>query len=338
MKLFRISAIALAMALLCVACARPAPSPSPTVTTPPARLSAQSSPTPGSDGGELAMPDKFTKGEEPQLKVYVADEGAVRDMSIEQYLQGVLAGEMKNDWPMEALKAQAIIARTYTMKFIKEKGGSKYDGADVSTDITEAQAYDAEGINDRIKQAIEETRGEVIGHNGDFIYAWFHAHSGGITAMAKEGLGYEKDEPPYIKSVESADSEQAPQEAASWSETFPKSEILRACADLGLGLEGINTVELGAKGPSGRVQTLIVNGGEEVPAPAFRIALDSLKMRSTLLTGIEVQGDSVVISGRGYGHGVGMPQWGAYAMAEEGKKAEDIVTHYFKDVSISKMW
>ena len=338
MQFYKIAVTALIMALPLAACTR---APAPAVTTPPQRLAAQTTPRPSSpadSGAAPTLPGRFTKGTEPRLKVYVVDTGAVENMPIEVYLQGVLAGEMKNDWPMEALKAQAIIARTYTMKFIQEKGGSKYGGADVSTDITEAQAYDAEGVNDRIKQAIEETRGEVIGYGGDFIYAWFHAHSGGITAMAKEGLGYEKAEPPYIKSVQSADSPKAPAEAASWSESFPKAEILRACADLGLNISSITSAAIGSKGPSGRAEYIVFNGGVKAPAPAFRIALDSLRMRSTLLTGIAVEGDNVVISGKGYGHGVGMSQWGAYTMADGGKKAEDIIAYYFKDIGVYKLW
>lgn len=70
-----------------------------------------------------------------------------------------------------------------------------YDGADISTDIKEAQAYDAAGVNARIREAVKETRGEVLNAGGELPYAWFHAHSGGLTARAKEGLDYEKAEP-----------------------------------------------------------------------------------------------------------------------------------------------
>lgn len=79
-------------------------------------------------------------------------------------------------------------------------------------------------------------------------------------------------------------------------------------------------------------------GNETVQAAGFRVALDSTKMKSTLLTSLTVSGDQVTMKGKGYGHGVGMSQWGAYQMAKEGKSAEDIINHYFKGVEIVKLW
>ena len=115
-------------------------------------------------------------------------------------LPAVLAGEMAGDWPLEALKAQAILARTFVLQFVSQKE-SMYDGADISTDIKEAQAYDAAGVNARIREAVKETRGEVRNAGGELPYAWVHAHSGGLTARAKEGLDYEKAEPSYTQCV-----------------------------------------------------------------------------------------------------------------------------------------
>ena len=97
---------------------------------------------------------------------------------------------MAGDWPLEALKAQAILARTFVLQFVSEKK-SRDEGADISTDIEEAQAYDAAGVNERIKSAVEKTRGLVLNAGGELPYAWFQAHSGGLTARAKEGLDYE---------------------------------------------------------------------------------------------------------------------------------------------------
>ncbi|MDR1262319.1 MAG: SpoIID/LytB domain-containing protein, partial [Oscillospiraceae bacterium] len=134
-------------------------------------------------GEKPPMPTRITEfdDEEPVISVYVKESESVEKTPIEDYIAGVLAGEMRNDWPMEALKAQAILARTFALRFMTEKE-SKYEGADVSTDIEEAQAYDKSGVNERIQQAIDETRGMVLVSGGEFPYAWFHAHSGGKTA------------------------------------------------------------------------------------------------------------------------------------------------------------
>lgn len=285
------------------------------------------------------LPEKLNVGEDgmPILRVYITDEEQTREMNLESYIRGVLAGEMKNDWPLEALKAQAILARTFVLKFCTEKE-SKYDGADISTDIEEAQAYDATGINDRIEQAVRETRGQVLSYRGELPYAWFHAHSGGVTERAVEGLHYEGEEPGYTKVTQGRDSASAPDNAREWTASFSEQEFLKAAQEAGgKDIKALESVEIGKKGESGRAVTLRING-ESISAPELRLRLGSSQMRSTLLTDIDIADHQVQLSGKGYGHGVGMPQWGAYALAEEGRSAEEIVTYYFKDVTVETLW
>lgn len=295
--------------------------------------------TPPPDLVKLKIPESISRGEgkEPVLKVYVKETGEIKELPFEQYVAGVVAGEMKNDWPEEALAAQAILARTFVMEFITEKGGSKYKGAHVSTDIEEAQAWNQEAVNDRVKRAVERTKGEVATYNDKYVKAWFHAHAGGTTASAKEGLAFKEEEPPYIKIVKSPDSPDAPPEDSTWAATFSKAEILTALKQAGGQADDFSSAKIAEKGPSGRAVTLSF-GNTSVSAPEFRLAIGSTKMKSTFLTDLRVEGDKVVIKGKGYGHGVGMSQWGAYALAKQGKKAEDIVKYYFKNIEIAKIW
>ncbi len=272
----------------------------------------------------------------PMLKVYVKDDEKIEEMSVEDYLPAVLAGEMAGDWPLEALKAQAILARTFVMQFVTQKT-SRYAGADISTDIEEAQAYDASGVNARIREAVRATRGQVLNAGGEFPYAWFHAHSGGLTARAKEGLDYEKDEPGYTQCVRGMEDDDAPEEAAHWSARFTPEEVLAAAKDVGVLLSELTSVAVGQRGESGRATTLLLSG-KEVSAPALRIAIGSTRMRSCLLESLRMEDGEVVMEGKGYGHGVGMSQWGAYAMARRGSTAEEIVTHYFRGVSLDQAW
>jgi len=245
---------------------------------------------------------------------------------------------MKNDWPMEALKAQAILARTFVLKFCTEKE-SKYTGADISTDIEEAQAYDATGVNERIEQAVKETRGMILSYNNkELPYAWFHAHSGGMTARAEEGLNYKGGDAGYTQVTEGKESDQAPEEARQWEAEFTGEEMLQALKGMGIKeINEIESIEIGETRESGRATTLLING-QSVNAPDLRIALGSSKMRSTLLTGLKMQDGNIHMEGKGYGHGVGMPQWGAYGMAESGKTAEEIVSYYFREVKVEKIW
>ncbi len=297
--------------------------------------SAQKSETPK----KPPLPDKLKTDRNgvPILRVYQVDEEQTEEMDLETYLLGVLAGEMKNDWPLEALKAQAILARTFVLKFCTEKE-SKYQGADISTDIEEAQAYDATGGNERIERAVRETKGMVLSYHGELPYAWFHAHSGGVTERAVEGLHFDGEEPGYTKTVQGRESSLAPDDAKEWTAFFTEEEFLAAVKKAGWqGSGSLESLEIGRKGESGRAVTLRVNG-ENVSAPEICLALDAGKMRSTLLTELKKENGGVTISGKGYGHGVGMPQWGAYGMAEEGKTAEEIVRAYFRDVTVETLW
>jgi stage II sporulation protein D len=285
------------------------------------------------------IPEAISRGEgkEPVLKVYDVKSKEIKELPIEQYLEGVVAGEMKNDWPDAALEAQAMIARTFVLKFIQDKKGSKYEGAHVSTDIEEAQAWNAEAVNDKVKTAINKTRGMVMVYEGEYPNAWFHAHAGGITASAKEGLNYDEEEPPYIQVKKSPDSPKAPKEDREWTARFSKAELLDALKKAGKEPDAIRQIKIGKKGPSGRAVTLLVND-VEVSTPELRIALGSTEMKSTLLSDLGVEGDTIWMKGKGYGHGVGMSQWGAYGMAEEGKSAVDIIKYYFKDIRLVRLW
>ena len=257
-------------------------------------------------------------------------------MDLEEYVDGVVAGEMKNDWPIEALKAQSILARTFVLKFCDSKK-SRYDGADISTDVSEAQAYAPENINDRIRQAVDETRGIVMVSDGEYPQAWFFAHSGGKTELPSVALDYSQGDPEYLQVTESPDSDKAPDSVKEWTATFTKDEVRKACADSGLKVDTVNTVEIGERGESGRAKTLKINGSE-VSAPSFRINIGANRLKSTLIREISISGDEVSFSGSGFGHGVGMSQWGAYGLAEEGKSAEQIVEYYFNDIGLTKMW
>lgn len=330
----------LALALTGCACSTspggrsPAPSPSlrAAASAAPAPTAA-SSPQPAAD---YALPEQLTIGDNrvPLVEVYLAEEEVVETMDFESYLAGVLAGEMHNDWPLEALKAQAIIARTFALRFI-EDGGSRYAGAQLSTDIGEAQAYDMNQVNDRIRQAVEETRGLVILCEGEPIQAWFHAHAGGVTALAQEGLGYDEAEPPYTRSVQVRESPSAPEDVRAWTATFPLARVQSALDALGGG--DAAALAIGERGPSGRVTTLTA-GETTVRAVDFRREIGSTEMKSTLLTDLSVGEEGVTISGSGYGHGVGMSQWGAYEMASDGKTAQEIIEAFYQNIEIVRVY
>lgn len=274
---------------------------------------------------------------EPDITVYMHETGEKKTMKMEDYIAGVVAGEMKNDWPVEALAAQAILARTFTVEAIETKGGVPARGTQASTDIKEFQAYDAKAINDNVRKAVDMTRGLIITYQGRPIHAWFHSSAGGVTALAKEGLNFKEAEPAYTESVPSPD-DLAPADIQHWQTTFTKSELMAALKKMGTPVSAISSVEIGQKGPSGRTTTVTINKTLAVSGPDLRVALDSTKLKSMLLDNITMDGDTVTFSGKGYGHGVGVSQWGARKMAESGKTAGEIINYYFKNVALEKRW
>jgi stage II sporulation protein D len=291
--------------------------------------SPQQKPAPG--------PQASLQGAEPQITVFMHETGEKRTMKMEDYVAGVVAGEMKSDWPVEALAAQAILARTFTVNAIETKGGVPARGTQASTDIKEFQAFNDKAVNDNVRKAVEMTRGMIAVYQSKPIDTWFHASAGGITATAKEGLNYQQAEPPYVQSVQSPD-DLAPADVKNWTSSFTKQEVMAALSKMGHPVDSITSVEIGEKGPSGRTMTLVFNKNVSVSGPDFRVNLDSTKLKSMLLDKIDVTGDSVAFTGKGYGHGVGMSQWGANKFAKDGKKPEEIVGYYFKDVTIEKRW
>lgn len=268
----------------------------------------------------------------PLLAVHIVDENAVVHMDIETYVAGVVAGEMPNTWPMEALKAQAILARTFVLKFVTEKE-SRYPGADISTDITEAQAYNAAAINERILHATQETAGVILlTDEGALPYTWFHSHSGGMTETAVNGIDWQSEEPTYIISTTGREADLAP-----WEVAFTLEEFIAACRKTGANVTSCDAIKISERGQSGRAVTLLVNG-TPVNAARLRISLGSTKMHSTLLTSLSIRNGNVHMTGRGYGHGVGMSQWGAHELAQQGWTAEQILFHYYRNLQLVRAW
>ena len=298
------------------------------------------SPEPLGEAEKPPLPEALRQeeGQEPVLRVYVHETGAVEEMSFEDYIAGVVAAEMNPDWHEEALAAQAIIARSFTLQKIAENGGVPDRGAHASTNIEEFQAYDAGRVNDRVRDAVEKTRGQVAVYNGDYIRGWFHAFAGPRTALAEEGLEFEGGNPPYIQIVDSPGQDLVPETEGNWSASFSSARVREAVSGIAGADPGpISRIEISEKGPSGRATRINING-VDVSAPALRLALGSTEMRSTFLQELSVQGDNVNMAGTGYGHGVGMCQWGARALAEDGWTCRDIVGYFYNDIDVVRVW
>lgn len=276
--------------------------------------------------------------QEPTISLYLHETGAVKKIKLEEYLQGVVAAEMDPAWHPNALAAQAILARTFTLKKI-QAGGVKKRGTDASTNVEEFQAYDRTRINDQVREAVNRTRGEVALYKDRYINAWFFADGGGRTAAsAAEGLAFKKEPAPYVQSVQDPGYAITLPENKSWTARFPLEKVRQAVKEVaGKDPGAVTSATIVSRGPSGRATSIRI-GNVTLSAPALRLALGSTEMRSALLDNLAVQGNALVMSGKGYGHGVGMSQWGARALAEQGKSPEEIVQYFYRGIKIEKRW
>lgn len=288
---------------------------------------------------EVEIPEEISQGKnmEPQLRVYLATEDSVVTMAMEDYIMGVVAAEMDPNWPLAALAAQAIEARTFTLQKIAEQGTLPGRDAHASTNIEEFQAYDPSRINDNVREAVNNTRGLAAVYQGEFVRGWFHAYCGGITATPTAGLNFQGEAPPYCQPVENPCRDYVDDEIEFWSKTFSKSQIRSAVTSIAKEDPGdFPSIEI-AEAENGRAVSFKV-GQVQVPAAELRLALGSTEMRSTWVESPSISGEEVKFIGRGYGHGVGLCQWGAKGWAEEGRSAEEIVKAFFPGVSIQKLW
>lgn len=292
-----------------------------------------------------ARDDGGTPMQEEPTVVVVHRDGRREEMPMEQYVAGVVAGEMgrlpargqteEADWPVEAYAAQAILARSFTMNYLEESGGNEIPAAH-----EQAQAYNPDNIVPAIEQGVEMTRGEVMVYNDEYVRAWFHSYSGGRTATAKEGLGQE-EEPPYVKSVEVGENEFAPEDVTDWEFSMSLGELQTALAGAGVNVGAISDVRIQERGPSERVTMFEVvgdGGRASVGGNDFRLAVGPERLKSTLIKELDVSGGRMTARGTGFGHGVGLSQWDTYKMAKDGKSPEEIVQFFFNDIEIRKLW
>lgn len=278
--------------------------------------------------------------EEPTITLFINETGETKEIKLEEYLAGVVAAEMEPTWPENALAAQAILARTYTMENIEAGRIRELRGTDASTSVEEFQAYNPDRINDAVRNAVQITRGEVIKYNGEYVKGWFSACCGSSTAGAAEGLNWTETETPYIVSgLEDQCLEITKEDNINWVAKIPLEQARAAAQEItGNDPGNITSASIANRGPSGRA-TEIMLGGTAVNAPSLRLAVGSEVMRSTLLKDVRVEGNHLVMTGDGYGHGVGLCQWGANKLATDQNMApEDIIKFFYRDVTIEKIW
>lgn len=259
--------------------------------------------------------------------------GNIEKVPFEEYITGVLAGEMPVTFELEALKAQAVAARSYVMKKMEQNQNQEFDVVDtVSNQVYLDEATLKERWKDefetkinKIKTAVHETGGEYLTYEGDIVEAFFFSTSTGKTENVEEVFVQAL---PYLRSVDSSWDE----EVSPVFHVTTEFSLADFYSKLNLPYQETLQIEFTKTTSTGRVKELNING------TAFKASdvSSNLKLRSTFFS-FEQIGNNVKIETKGFGHGVGMSQYGAEAMAKKGYTYDQILKHYYQGVEISKI-
>ncbi|MBC7473980.1 MAG: SpoIID/LytB domain-containing protein [Candidatus Sericytochromatia bacterium] len=261
----------------------------------------------------------------------------INDVLLEDYLKGVVPSESPASWPIESLKAQAVAARTYAVGNWKRRESLGFDLMSTTADqmYTGLSAEQASST-----QAVTETTNQIITFNGKAINALFFSCSGGFTDSAKEV--WNTDEYPYIQGVADFD-QNAPK--YKWDKTFTNNDLQKGLSQLGFDIGEIKEIKPIDFTEHKRVKTIEFTGTKgkaTVDSNKFRFAVG---LPSTLWEASPAKASSVLnrspkefnFKGGGWGHGLGMSQWGAKQMSENGKTYDQILKYYYTGIELSKL-
>lgn len=275
----------------------------------------------------------FNTNKEKQVVRVKRSNGTVENLDLEEYLIGVVSAEVPVTFEKEAIKAQTVAARTYAMKQIQNSTNRDYD----VTDDTLSQVYQDDNklkekwqnkyneyIN-KIKECVNETEGEYITYNNEVIYAFFFSTSNGKTEDNKDVFGQDL---PYLKVVDSSFDANETRSFQSQKE-FTKQEFYQKLEIPYSDKLNISNVE---KTSSGRVKNITLNN----VTFKGRTFQSKLSLRSNDFE-ISETNEKIIVTTKGYGHGVGMSQYGANALAKQNKNYKEILKYYYQGTQIEKL-
>ncbi|MGK7941133.1 MAG: SpoIID/LytB domain-containing protein [Crocosphaera sp.] len=274
------------------------------------------------DDGVVWIGDRWYRG-----KVRIIRQGkgvtALNLVDLEEYLYSVVGAEAYPTWPQEALKSQAVVARTYAL-YKASRASNRYYDLDTTTNTQVYKGLETEFVTTH--DAVKATNGEVLTYQGKVILSAFHSSSGGHTENVEDVWSSPL---PYLRGVVDYD-QLAP--VFQWSQTFSAWEMGRRIGGVG----AVRSLLPEKTTPHGRIITLKVvgsRGSRNITDDQLRKAL---KLKSTLFTVSKHKG-MFTIEGRGYGHGIGLSQWGSHYLAQKGIPYHQILSHYYKNAQLTTL-
>lgn len=264
----------------------------------------------------------------------LADRGilVVNQLPLEEYLVGLINCEISSAWPIEAVKAQAVIARTYALNKKKTRINSPYH---LESSVID-QVYEGCLIEDsRARRAVSETDGEVLTYGGSIIQAFYHSSCGGKTEASENVWGASL---PYLKGVECQYCLTSPT-GTTWEYKLPLKEIEERLQAAGHKISGLYDIKPGTVNSRGRlkqVALLATKGSCAISGDQFRKAIGYAVIKSTRFT-VKNSKNEVSFSGSGNGHGVGLCQWGSKQRALDGFGYGEILSYYYPGTELKKL-
>jgi len=252
-------------------------------------------------------------------------------IGLEDYVASTVGGEMSSSWPSEALRAQAVAARTYVLHEAGRRRGAAWDVR--ATEMSQVyRGVDAETKETR--SATRATAGQVLTFKGTPILAVFHSTAGGRTATAGEVWG---EDLPYLRVVEVEDEDDAPH--TYWRTVYDAKALQGILESAGVSVGRLQGISVGGRTASGRVERLLVRGSRgkaEIKGRQLKTLLSAMGLRSTLF---DIRGSAAGFAfvGSGHGHGVGMSQWGARAMARDGASYKRILKRFYPGARLERL-
>ncbi len=274
------------------------------------------------DNGYVWIGDRWYRG---RTRLIRQDDHitAINHVDLEQYLYSVVGAEAVSSWPIEALKAQAVAARSYAL-YKRNTGSNGIYDVDTTIGTQVYKGLDSEYTTTH--QAVNGTLGQIMTYNNEVILAAFHSSSGGHTENVEDIW---TSPLPYLRAVVDYDHESP---VFEWQQVIPVSKIRRLVAGVGR-IRGLQPEKMT---PRGRVITMKVTGDRGTATVSGKKLRKALDLRSTLFR-VSTDGKNLHVKGRGFGHGLGLSQWGAYYLAKQGVNYHQILAHYYQSANLTQL-
>ncbi len=285
----------------------------------------------GARDGEIWVNDARYRGEIRILQQFDNKISVINELDLESFISSVLGSEMPRTWNDDALRAQAVTARTYAMYKKKVRRDDVYH-----LEMLELAYRGMAAESSRLSRIVRETKGVVMVYNWNLFPAYFHSTCGGHTEGANHVFG--KDNIPPLNGVACGYCNNT--KYSSWNTNISKSDIekkLRAANVSVSNIHAVRTVEQGAGRHGAKVEIVSANGSREMNANEFRLLVGPNYLYSTAFDA-KNNGKSISFSGRGWGHGVGLCQYGAQSMAGRGFEWTAILHHYYPKTELVRIY